>query len=60
MKVYRVITRFNYSHPMLFVVDNISDIEKLYKKTYPEGSEILTCELIEGQVLSNFKALEEL
>lgn len=54
MRVYKVITCFNYSHPILFVVDSISEIEQLYKKHYPEGSEILYCELIEGEVINQW------
>jgi len=54
MKVYRVITRFNYSHPMLFIVDSITEVEKLYKKHYPDGSDIIICELVEGQVINQW------
>ena len=51
MKVYKVITRFHYSHPILFVVDSLSEIEQLYKKRYPDGSDIIHCELVEGEVI---------
>ena len=51
MNVYRVITRYAYSHPMLFVVNDTSEIESLYKKQYPDGSDIISVELIEGQVI---------
>ncbi len=52
MTIYRVVTRFNWSHPMLFVVGSIDEIEKLYKKKYPDGTDIIMIEHIEGQVIS--------
>ena len=54
MRVYRVIVEFGYSHPLLFVVDSISEVERLYKKHYPEGTKILHIELLEGQVINEW------
>jgi len=53
VKVYRVIVEFGYSHPLLFVVDSISEIESLYKKNYPEGTKILHIELLDGKVINS-------
>jgi len=54
MKVYKVITRCNYSQPILFVVDSISEVERLYKKHYPDGADIIICELLEGIVINQW------
>jgi len=53
VKVYRVIVEFGYSHPLLFVVDSISELERLYKKNYPEGTKILHIELLDGKVINS-------
>jgi hypothetical protein len=54
MKVYRVVTKYAYSHPILFVVDNMTEVERLYKKHYPDGSDIISIELIEGSVINQW------
>ena len=50
MKIYKVIVRNNYSHPMFFLVNSISEIEKLYREKEPEGSEIVCVEFLGDNV----------
>ena len=54
MKIYKVIARFNYSNPIFFVVDSISEVEKLYKKIYPNGADITSCELISDHIINQW------
>lgn len=54
MKVYKVLTEGNIRQSILFVVDSLAEVERLYHKHYPEGSEIIVCELITGEVINQW------
>ena len=50
MKIYKVIVENGFSRPMFFVVDSIAEIEKLYIKGHPDGSEITVVEFLGDDV----------
>ena len=51
MKIYKILVKNNFSNPIFFVVDSMAEIEKLYEKECPEGSEILIVEFLEDNVV---------
>ena len=50
MKIYKVIIKNGFSRPMFFVVDSIAEIENLYIKGHPDGSEITVVEFLGDDV----------
>ena len=50
MKIYKVIVKNGFSRPMFFVVDSIAEIEKIYRKGHPDGSEITVVEFLGDDV----------
>ena len=50
MKIYKVIIENGFSRPMFFVVDSIAEIEKIYRKGHPDGSEITVVEFLGDDV----------
>ena len=51
MQIYKVTIRHNYGRPMFIVVNSIADIERVYSRLYPEGQDIISIELLDGEVI---------
>lgn len=51
MKIYKVIVKNCYSHPLFLAVNRLSEVEDLYRKIYPQGSEIISIELVTDDVI---------
>jgi len=51
MKIYKILVKNNYSHPMFFLVNSISEIENIYRRKYPDGLEIMRVEFLSEDVI---------